>query len=139
MISRRNIEDILDSDDELPTEYIDLPSMPAYQDDCRFIEQKQKQKEELLEKVILEGMLSKKDILSFKCLEHTSNHTTLIWFFKYLMLKDLQAKYTYLNTCLIPDYKNYLLSETAKYKDGISEKLIKIRLEIEYSNKTSTW
>lgn len=83
-------------------------------------------------------MLSKKDILSFKCLEHTSNHTTLIWFFKYLMLKDLQAKYTYLNTCLVPDYKNYLLSETAKHKDGISEKLIEIRLEIEYTNKTST-
>lgn len=164
-----NLEDIFDSDDELPSNYescslftlcqqfsylffiyyiplsvsddfIEIPSVPAYQDDNRFeyIAEQNRIKKELTNKnnitanssnstgkeiahmkprnfktsetVLLNGYLNKKDTFCLQCLEPTANEKTLLWFFNFLTLKDVHSDYSFLKTCLVPHYYDYYYS-----------------------------
>lgn len=115
----------------LSAEYVDLPSVPAYQLDNRFdfIEEKRVDKEEKDKydkrgndeqsdyhhksglsnecndsTVIAHGQLSKKDTFCFQCLGPKIDKKTQEWFFNFLMIKDLHASYTFLTTCLVPSW-----------------------------------
>ncbi|KAJ8736150.1 hypothetical protein PYW08_006806 [Mythimna loreyi] len=133
----RTVQEIIDSDDELPSEYIEIPFVPAYLMDDRFdhigtenvdketvneiIEETEQEKAEKINKqyrtkqqnkertsngrtVVDIGYLNKKDTFCFQCLEPYTGKKTQKWFFNFLTVKDLNASYTFLNTCLVPSY-----------------------------------
>lgn len=50
---------------------------------------------------IFNGVLSQSDIFCLKYVESLSSDATLLWFINFLIHKDLQAKFTFLRTCLV--------------------------------------
>lgn len=103
----------------LSDEYIELPFIPAYQRDNRFehIEKDNEEKKAIIQKKegltkceidVARGYLNKKDTFCFKCIEPNTPKKTQQWFFNFLMMKDLNASYTFLSTCLVPSFDKLL-------------------------------
>lgn len=114
---KRTIQEILDSDDELTTDYIDTSYIPAYQDDTRFeyleLTKKTQNVNENPEAIsnsnerIKKGILNGKDIFCFQCIQNIPNDT-LSWFFKFLVYKECTSYYKFLTSCLVPKYQLWL-------------------------------
>ncbi|OWR43536.1 hypothetical protein KGM_215659 [Danaus plexippus plexippus] len=125
------IVELLDSDDELPDDYYEEQTLPAYENDHRFdmiqfkwiskaspkklttksIPTRQQshviirpEKQSFRDRPIVnKGVLSKNDLYCIKSIEGYGD-STLIWFINFSILKDLQSNYTFLKSCLVNKY-----------------------------------
>ncbi|CAK1602292.1 unnamed protein product [Parnassius mnemosyne] len=116
----KKFEEILESDDEFPDDFIEPPDIPAYLNDHRFEPIKfdwiynknignknlnvpnNKTKNILIyDKCNKKGLLSKYDMYCLKSLENKIADNTLLWFVNYLMCKDMQSQYKFLRSCLV--------------------------------------
>ncbi|XP_049877647.1 uncharacterized protein LOC126374917 [Pectinophora gossypiella] len=130
MENKKQLEELLESDDELPDAYEDIPEVPAYQNDNRFdaiefpwIENKifsmqnvsapkisiqnsskhEQNKKPNNDIIIIKGFLPKQDVYCLKCIADNSSDDIFVWFLNFLIHKDMQADYPFLKSCLIPD------------------------------------
>ncbi|CAH2231652.1 jg19471 [Pararge aegeria aegeria] len=120
------IEELLESDDELPMDYYEVPATPAYQIESRFdaiqfkwinptktlaskIESSYSLKENKLSHldqqhpmpILKKGVMNKHDLFCIKSIEDLAGDATLIWLINFLLYKDIQANYLFLKSCLV--------------------------------------